>query len=149
MLSWTFDSVYKDARKLRKNYVTNSTNFAFLTLPRMLKQRKKAFLIFWTIVGKRRWSSNAVCRKEIQKLVNTVWLLSLKKWVQSSKIISTIQQSGTKCLYIAPITTLFNSNSNKTAGYYRHILRLPIFAKKAFEMKKTFFFCRTSTLTSS
>ena len=32
----------------------------------------------------------------------------------------------------------FDKKQDKTAGYHRHILRLPIFAKKAFKKIKTF-----------
>ena len=39
-------------------------------------------------------------------------------------------------------------NINKIVGYHRHILRLPIFVKKAFEKVKTFF-SRENTLSSS
>ena len=40
---------------------------------------------------------------------------------------------------ISPLQWLFQNN---TAGYHRHILRLPIFVKKAFKKMKTFFFSK-------
>ena len=46
-----------------------------------------------------------------------------------------------------PSFPYISTSKNKTAGYHRHTLRLPIFVKKAF--KKKTFFSRKSTLSSS